>query len=477
MVLSDKMIPHFINAGKYYQKLVVLVAVAAVAMIILQLFAFIDPVETYQSLIWSWKNHLAAALSIVAALTMVWRIAFALIYKPYALVHDDLLPSITIVVPAYNEGSQILSTVRSIMTSRYPMHKMEVICVDDGSQDDTWQWMQKAFDAYPLRIKLIRQPFNKGKRQALLAGFAKAVGQIFVTIDSDSEVLPDTLRHLISPYVLDDRVGAVAGNVRVLNVDEGTIPKMMDVSFTSAFDFIRAGQSVYGGVFCTPGALSSYCAWMVKPHLAAWADQNFMGRPATIGEDRALTNILLASGYRVVYQRKAVVLTKLPTCYSGLRKMLLRWARSNVREHLVMLSFVMRHFRPDDSGRNWLRLFSITQIFRMVTAEAFKLAVLIQLVMAPETTMVLLAIGGIVSAIMPALVYQIRYGGWMVWLWSLSFSFYWLFALFWIPLWGIFTATQSGWLTRSVPKMTVLQELPKTSAQYDLCSSNIQQVA
>jgi hyaluronan synthase len=252
---------------------------------------------------------------------------------------------------------------------------------------------------------------------------------------------------------------------------------MMDVSFTSAFDFIRAGQSVYGGVFCTPGALSSYRARMVKPHLAAWASQDFMGRPATIGEDRAMTNILLASGHRVVYQRKAVVLTKVPICYSGLRKMLLRWARSNVREQLVMLSFVIRRFRPDDSGGNWLRLFSITQIFRMATAEAFKFVVLVQLFLAPGTTMILLVIGGVVSAILPALVHQIRYGSWICWIWSLSFSFYWLFTLCWIPLWGIFTATQSSWLTRVVSQTAPLPESPSTSAQYDICSQNMREAA
>ena len=54
---------------------------------------------------------------------------------------------------------------------------------------------------------------------------------MFVTIDSDSEILPDTLRHLVSPFILDARVGAVAGNVRVLNLGDSFIPKMLEVSF------------------------------------------------------------------------------------------------------------------------------------------------------------------------------------------------------------------------------------------------------
>jgi hyaluronan synthase len=454
--------PHFSNADRYYPKLVALVVVSALAMLGWQIFACMDAAADLRSYLGSRNNALAVALLVVTAATLVWRLVFALRYKPYAPVEDDRLPPVTVVIPAYNEGSQVLSTVRSIMASCYPLQKMQVICVDDGSQDDTWQWMQQALEEYPRRVQLIRQPTNKGKRAALLAGFAQAVGQVYVTIDSDSEVLPDTLRQVVSPLVHDERIGAVAGNVRVLNLHEGAIPKMMEVSFSCAFDFIRSGQSVYGGVFCTPGALSAFRARMIEPHLDAWADQTFMGKPAAIGEDRALTNIVLASGYRVVYQRHAMVFTKVPIHYAGLRKMLLRWARSNIRENLVMLSFIVGPFRPADSGGYWLRLFSATQLFRMTTGSAFKLAVLIQLMLAPSATLTLLVVGCLFSGIPPAIVYQLRYRRWFGWRWAVCFSFYWLFSLCWIPVWGLLTATQSGWLTRSLPATVPAMELPAT---------------
>ncbi len=402
---------------------------------------------------WSTINYLAVGLTFWTLLTLSWRIWFACRYQAYAPLSDSDLPNITIVIPAYNEGRQILHTVRSVMNSRYPMKKMQVICVDDGSQDDTWDWMKTAQQEFPWRVRLIRQPFNRGKRRALMAGFAKAIGHVFVTIDSDSEVLPDTLRHLVSPLASDPRVGAVAGNVRVLNLAEGAIPKMMEVSFTSGFDFIRSGQSVYGGVFCTPGALSAYRADVINPHLPNWINQTFMGRHATIGEDRALTNLVLGSGSRVVYQREAVVLTKVPITYTGLRKMLLRWARSNVRENLVMLSFMIGRFRPNDGGSGWIRLFSTTQFIRMILGEAFKFAVMAQLLMAPVHTLSMLAVACIISACLPALVHQKYHGGWFGWRWAISYSFYWLLCLYWISLWGLLTAYRSGWLTRELPNV------------------------
>ena len=409
---------------------------------------------------WSAKNYLAVGLSLWTLLTLAWRIWFACRYRSYAPLSDSTLPVITVVIPAYNEGQQILHTVRSVMNSRYPTGKMQVICVDDGSQDDTWQWMETAKKEFPWRVRLIRQPVNRGKRHALMAGFAQAKGRVYVTIDSDSEVLPDTLRHLVSPLASDPRVGAVAGNVRVLNLAEGAIPKMMEVSFTSAFDFIRSGQSVYGGVFCTPGALSAYRTDVITPLLSNWSNQTFMGRPYAIGEDRALTNLILGCGYRVVYQREAVVLTKIPSTFTGLRRMLLRWERSNVRENLVMLSFIMGRFRPADSGGGWIRLFSATQLFRMTLGEAFKFAVVAQLLLAPVYTLVILAVGCIISASLPALVYQKRRGGWFGWRWAIPYSFYWLFCLYWISFWGLLTASRSGWLTRGLLKVAPPSKLP-----------------
>ena len=409
---------------------------------------------------WSTKNYLAAGLTLWAFSMLAVRIWFACRYRSYAPLPDNALPTITVVIPAYNEGRQVLDTVRSVVNSRYPAEKMQVICVDDGSKDDTWQWMKMAQQEFPLRVRLIRQPFNRGKRHALMAGFSQASGMVYVTIDSDSEVLPDTLRHLVSPLASDPRVGAVAGNVRVLNLNEGAIPKMMEVSFVSAFDFLRSGQSVYGGVFCTPGAISAYQAEVITPHLSNWVNQTFMGSPAAIGEDRALTNLVLACGFRVIYQREAVVMTKIPITFKGLRRMMLRWARSNVRENLVMLSFIIGRFRPADSGSGWIRLFSATQLFRMTMGEAIKFAVIAQLYLAFVPTLIAMAIGCIIGAVLPAVVYQWRHGGWFGWRWAIPYTFYWLLCLCWISLWGLVTAPRSGWLTRELAKGDIQPRLP-----------------
>jgi hyaluronan synthase len=389
-------------------------------------------------------------LTALAVGVLLWRIWMVCRYRAYAPVEDKDLPAITIIIPAYNEGRQVYDTVRSIMASDYPLPKMQVICVDDGSADDTWQWMQKAKQAFPRRLQLIRQRRNGGKRHALMAGFRRASGDVWITIDSDSEVLPHTLRHLVSPFVADARVGAAAGNVRILNADDGAIPKMMDVNFTVSFDFIRSAQSVYGGVFCTPGALSAYRASVIRRHLPKWSRQTFMGIQAMIGEDRALTNCVIGNGYRVVYQRDAVVLTKMPLTYGGLRRMLLRWARSNVRESLVMTTFLFRRFRSGDSGGGYIRFFGFLQLFWMVMGEALKVNIIANLFADVFETVWLMGIGCLLSAILPAVIYHIRYKSWLGWLWAMPYAFFSAFGLFWISSWGLLSASRSGWLTRGL---------------------------
>ena len=391
-----------------------------------------------------------ALLGFLAMFVLVWRILMAYRYKPIAPVAAKALPVITIVIPAYNEGEQVLPTVRSIMNSDYPAEKMEVICVDDGSTDDTWQWMLDARKEYPSRLQLIRHPKNSGKRQALMTGFRYARGSVWVTVDSDSEVFPDTLLHLVSPFAVNPRVGAVAGNIRVLNRADGPIPKMMEVFFTAGFDFIRAGQSVYGGVFCTPGALSAYRASVIKIQLNGWVKQAFLGTPATIGEDRALTNLVLKSGYRVVYQREAIALTKLPSDFGGLRRMLLRWARSNVRESLVMATFMLKRFRKGDGGGGWIRFLAGFQLLQLAITEAFKVGLVAELLMRPFITLRILAVGCVISSIIPAAVYHMRYRSWFGWRWAVPYQFLQLFALSWISFWALMSASRSAWLTRGL---------------------------
>ena len=175
--------------------------------------------------------YVAAVLFAYRVILFIYMAYNYLKYKPIESVTNDELPTVTVIVPAYNEGKQVWDTLMSLAKSNYPEGKMQLLAIDDGSLDDTWEWMENAKEKLGDRLDIYKQPDNKGKRHALYRGFHLGTGEIFVTVDSDSIVTEDTLRNLVSPFLIDENCGAVAGNIRVLNNTKEILPKMLDVSF------------------------------------------------------------------------------------------------------------------------------------------------------------------------------------------------------------------------------------------------------
>ena len=368
-------------------------------------------------------------------------------YKPIESVEDEFLPTCTVIVPAYNEGKLVWQTLLSIANSDYPTHKLQILAIDDGSQDDTWFWMNKAKKELGDRIYIYQQPENKGKRHALYRAFNLGTGEIFVTIDSDSVIKKDTLRNMVSPFVVDENCGAVAGNVRVLNNKKAILPKMLNVSFVMSFEFVRSAESELGTVLCTPGALAAYRSSAVFKCLPEWINQTFMGEASDIGEDRAMTNMILKQGMKVLFQRNAYVLTDVPEKYNGLYKMFIRWGRSNVRENLVMANYVFTNFRKD--SKTGARLLFINQFLTIIMTYPFMFFMFFFIFTHPLLFLSSTLFGILIVSSFSALFYAKKYSV-SDSLWAYVYSIFYTFSLFWITPYAIATAGKKGWLTREL---------------------------
>lgn len=368
-------------------------------------------------------------------------------YKPVSSVSDEELPTCTVIVPAYNEGRLVYDTLLSLTNSLYPAEKLQLLAIDDGSKDDTWEWMKKARKELGDRVVILQQPKNQGKRHALYRGFNMGTGEVFVTVDSDSIVEKDTLRNLVSPFITNQNCGAVAGNVRVLNNEKAIIPRMLNVSFVFSFEFIRSAQSVLGSVLCTPGALAAYSSKAVMNCLPEWINQTFMGQPTDIGEDRAMTNMILKQGYHVLFQRNAYVLTNIPEKFSSLHKMFTRWERSNVRENLMMSRFAFKPFR--EGSKSGTRLLLLNQWMGMITAYPILLIMFILLVSHPILFISSTLLSILIFSTLPAFFYAKKYNISEAF-WAYSYSIFYTFGLFWITPYAMATANRRGWLTRGL---------------------------
>jgi len=370
-------------------------------------------------------------------------------YRAIESVTDEELPTVTVIVPAYNEGKQVYATLISLAESDYPQEKLQLLSIDDGSKDDTWYWMQKAKLELGDRVKISQQPKNMGKRHALYRGFNEGNGEVFVTVDSDSIVKFDTLRNLVSPFIATDNCGAVAGNIRVLNNKKALLPKMLDVSFALSFEFVRSAESSLNSVLCTPGALAAYKRESVFNCLDKWINQTFMGNPSDIGEDRALTNMILSQGKKVLFQRNAYAYTNVPETYEGLYKMFIRWGRSNVRENIEMSKYVFTNFKS--GSKIGTRVLFLKQSLTILMSYPGILLMFLLLAWHPLLVLSATLCTILLFSTFPTIFYAKRHNISSSF-WAYSYSVLYTFGLFWITPYAIATAGKSGWLTRSLPQ-------------------------
>lgn len=396
--------------------------------------------------LWIWT---LAVYGLIHYAALVWRIWLWSGYRPMATAEESRLPRVTVIIPAYNEGALVQESIQSVTHSHYPPERLQVIVVDDGSTDDTWKHIQSAASSAPIPVTTIRQPRNKGKRHALYTGFQHATGDIWVTVDSDSILHPDVLRNGVSPLLQDQRIGLVAGCVKVLNRNDSLITRFLKVQFVLSFTFSRAYQSQIRGLLTTPGALSIYRASAVKPVLDTWLHQTFLGAPCLTGEDRALTNLITAQGFHSFFQSNAVVWAQMPSRYTGMAKMYLRWARSNIRETLVLLSFLFTPFR-----RDYLWAFRINSV--LITTTLIVPYFLIfnsyyLLLTSPSWLFKHAVIVAVFSIPMAAIYFRSERDSDFAWV--IAYEFFWVLACQWIMPYAFLTCRQQGtWITRESPE-------------------------
>lgn len=396
---------------------------------------------------------IGGAYGSLATVWTFWRLWLAFKYRPMPIVDSDRLPRITVLVPAFNEGALVGSTIRHLAAADYPADRLEIIVVNDGSDDDTWHHIVTAAREVGDRVTAINCTENRGKRWALWEGIRRATGDIFITVDSDSIIERDALKSVVSPMVHDERIGGVAGNVRVLNREDGIIPRMLSVRYVMTFDYKRAAQSMMGGgaVLCCAGALAAYRRSAVMPVLDQWLNQTFRGGPARAGEDHAMTNFIIKQGFKVVYQSSARVYTKSPKTYIGLCKMFLRWARSNTRESLHTLSYVFSNFRTENkSGIRFNYLMAAVGLF---LPYPFLFTGLLLSIFLPTIFGLKLLASCITASTLTLAFFAIRERSTEA-IYAYVYAFYSTIMLCWIQPYALLTCGKSVWMTRVLKKET-----------------------
>ncbi|RIX49239.1 glycosyltransferase family 2 protein [Paenibacillus nanensis] len=301
-----------------------------------------------ESVIYFKYNFVLYLYSLIAAAFLLSRYLFGALHRDVP-VNPEYTPGVSVIIPCFNEEEWIHRTIQSCINQDYPVDKLEVIVVDDRSTDGSVARMEEVIAriyneaerfATKERLRLVVMPQNGGKREALVQGVRLAKHDLVVFVDSDSFLEPTAIRHLVQPFQ-DPKMGGVAGRTDVENKFTNGITKLQTVRYYIAFRIMKAAESYFDSVTCLSGPLSCYRKELVLKHADAWLNQKFFGRPATFGDDRAMTNFVLRT-HRTGYQDTAVCSTIVPSRMKVFLKQQMRWKRSWLRESLIAGSFIWK---------------------------------------------------------------------------------------------------------------------------------------
>lgn len=157
-------------------------------------------------------------------------------------IDSKYCPSITILVPAYNEEKMIRSKLENLVAASYPKQKLEVILIDDGSTDQTFARAQDFIEDNPeFPIRILEQGRRTGKANALNSGLEISDNEIVVVTDADTLWSPNTLLEAL-PYMSQGSVGAITGRTVPMSFGKSWVTEAEE-DYLSFISLLRQGES------------------------------------------------------------------------------------------------------------------------------------------------------------------------------------------------------------------------------------------
>ena len=331
------------NRGKTVDTFLFTLSMAFLFMVALIILLMrVESIHNFRS------NMVLYGYSIMAAVFLLTRYFFGMLYRPIP-INPDYTPSVTVVIPCFNEETWIRRTILSCIDQDYPVDKLDIIIVDDGSTDKSAEVIEGTIEdlirtesRYLIRerVRFFKQKYNQGKREAMGVGIRNGRTELIAFVDSDSFLEPDAIRNLVQP-MQDPMMAGATGRTDVANTYTNHLTRMQSVRYYISFRVMKAAESYFDCVMCLSGPLSVYRIEAVREVFEEWLHQQFMGQKATFGDDRSLTNFVVKK-HRTYYQDTAICNTIVPNRHKVFLRQQMRWKRSWLRESMKAGGFIWR---------------------------------------------------------------------------------------------------------------------------------------
>jgi peptidoglycan-N-acetylglucosamine deacetylase len=247
-------------------------------------------------------------------------------------------PLVSVIVPAYNEAVNAVDSLNNLLNTNWP--NTEIIFVDDGSKDGTYEKVYNAFRIHS-RIKVFTKP-NGGKASALNFGIKESKAEYVVCIDADTHLHPDAIPKLMRHFVAQgEAIGAVAGNVKVGN-PVNLLTRWQSIEYITSQNFDRKAFAWLNGITVVPGAIGAFRKKAIEEAGGFTTD--------TLAEDCDLSVRILKQGYIIANEQEALAFTEAPETVRMFIKQRFRWSFGVMQtfwKHRDML------FNKQQKGLSW----------------------------------------------------------------------------------------------------------------------------
>ena len=272
-------------------------------------------------------------------------------------------PFVSVLLPCHNEASTIARTMAQLEQGTYP--NFEIIAIDDGSTDATGEILHQLARKID-KLRIITLAKNYGKAMALRSGAMASEAEYLMCIDADALLDKDAIRWMVLHFQQGPRVGAVAGNPRVVN-KKTLLSRIQVGEFSAIIGMVKRSQRGIGRIFTVSG--SNVCYRRRALHdVGYWS-------PQTVTEDIDISWKLQLKYWDIRFEPRALSWVCVPETLNGLWRQRLRWARGGC-EAALKYSYMLRQWTMRRMwwvyfeyllGAVWCYAFTATVVFWMGT--------------------------------------------------------------------------------------------------------------
>lgn len=268
------------------------------------------------------------AMTYIPALFIIWH------GRRAKLAPLQNMGRVSVLVAGHNEADAIEKCIRSLKEQTF--RDFEVICVSDGSTDETFAIMAR-LQREGLVDKIAECQIRGGKSSAINLGMRLASGDIVVVIDCDCSFERDAFEELLRPFA-DTQVAAVSGTVLVRNGEKSITASLQTIEYMVSICLGRTALDMFGQLAIISGAFGAF---------RASAFRHVGGMDPGPGEDFDLTIRLRIAGYKIRYALRSVCYTDVPTSLFNLFRQRARWERDAVWIRYRKYAWTLNPFRKD----------------------------------------------------------------------------------------------------------------------------------